>query len=712
MSISQIKALMNPRSIAIVGASNGVNKMGSYHALSIMNDGFRGAFYPVHPKDDTVLGCKAYAKISDLPEVPDLAMLIVPAPHIPGLMEEFGKLGTKSAIIISAGFRETGEAGAKLEDQVIEISEKYGMRFVGPNCIGTINSEISLNTTVHPLPEKAGHLGVISQSGTYVAQALTYLENRGIRFSKAVSVGNEASISLTDVLEYLGEDDQTKAISLYVEGIKDIPRFIEVARKVTRKKPVVAQYTGGSKAGARSCLGHTGAMAGPDPIYAGIFKQAGIIRVHTIEDLYWWGWTLSTQPPLKGNKVGIVTNSGGPGSAIANALEEGGLEIPLFSSGLQKKIKEYLQGHAPSGNPVDLTFILDMQDFTKRIPELIIKSGEADAIVMHGVMQTGFMKTKYPHLKEVSGGLLLEDLVTLMESDPKSTLTLPDIDVPLIVSSFMGKEDNCIRTYLENDVPVFNSPEKAAGGIVALFQHKKVLEREPYEEFSLPEPNHEVSQIIASAHQSNRKSFDEFTAKKILKHYGIPISNERRVESEEGALSASEKIGYPVALKVCDSEILHKTEKGLVFLNLDNPEKVKDAFRKIKASAGENAGILVTEMVMGEREFVSGMVRDDACGPCVVFGMGGVFTEVFNDKTFRVAPLSLSDAREMVLEIKSAKLLKEFRGMPSVDISALSDLIFKLGILSCLHPEISEIDLNPIIIRGNTPVVVDALMVV
>jgi len=391
--------------------------MGTMHALSILKDGYKGRVYPIHLKDDIVLGEKAYKSVQDLPETPDLAVLIVPSGNVPALLDEFGRRGTKRAIIITAGFKETGDQGKKLEQTLIEIAAKHGMRFLGPNCIGIINTEISLNTTVNPMQMGPGKLGFISQSGTYITQTLSYLKKKGIRFSKAVSVGNEANIDVVDALRYLGEDDQTRAISMYLEGIRNIPGFLEAARRITPHKPVIAQYVGGSKAGARSGLSHTGALAGPDHLYEGLFKQAGVIRVDSVEELYEFGWSLATQPRLKGKRIGIITNSGGPGSAIANTCELEGLEVPAFDEKIQRMIKPMLPDHAPAGNPVDLTFSTDFRVLSEKIPKIIAEQKAVDGIILHGAMLTGLIKAKFSHIQAVVGDKIsLERILSSKQS--------------------------------------------------------------------------------------------------------------------------------------------------------------------------------------------------------------------------------------------------------------------------------------------------------
>src|SRR3989339_910861 len=396
---------MNPKSIAVAGASNDPQKMGTLQALSILKDGYPGQFYPLHPTEKTVLGHRAYASVHDLPEIPDLALLIVPTAFVIPLFEDFAKSGTKRAIIISAGFKEIGPEGRMLEERLQEIAKTYGVRFLGPNCMGIVNTALPLNLTIGKMDSRPGLLGMVSQSGTYVTQTLLYLHERGIRFSKAISCGNEANVDMVDALEYLGQDEQTKAIILYLEGIRNGRRFIEAAQQITPHKPVLAQYVGGSASGARAGQSHTGALAGPDFLYEGIFKQAGIIRCGSIEELYAHGWAQATQPPLRGRRLAVVTNSGGPGTAISHNADQGGMTVPRFSDALQAKIRELIPPHAACGNPVDLTFHREMKVLSTVIPEMIMKSGEVDGLVLHGSVGSGFIKMVYDHIKELAGGM-------------------------------------------------------------------------------------------------------------------------------------------------------------------------------------------------------------------------------------------------------------------------------------------------------------------
>ena len=712
MSENPLKLLMNPKSIAVVGANNDPSKMGTIQALSILKDGYKGAFYPIHLTEKTVLGHKAYAAASDLPAAPDLVVFIVPNKAITTLIEDFGKIGTKRAIIITAGFKETGVTGLDMEKKVNEIAGLYAIRFVGPNCLGIINSEINLNTTVAPFSRKAGLLGFASQSGTYVTQSLAYLRQRGIQFSKAISLGNEANINIVDALDYLGEDEQTKAIILYIEGISDGKRFIEVARKVTQHKPVLAQYVGGSASGARAGSSHTGAMAGPDFLYNGILKQAGVIRVGSIEELYTHGWTLATQPPLRGRRVGVMTNSGGPSTAISYTCDLVGLEVPRFSESLQKEIKQHIEPHASAANPVDMTFHLSMEKLAVTLPEIMMKSGEVDAMVMYGVLQSGFMKEIYHHVVDLAGGISFEEFMKVIEPVNAKAFELPHkYKMPMLVSSFFGCEDGYTKGYQDTNTPVFSSPENAARALGSLYHYKQIRERKPLEKIDLPVVSKLALRLIKQAKANSQTALDEHAAKKLLAAYGVPVTKEAVVSTKAEAVDAARKIGYPVVLKACSWEIMHKSGKGLIALNIENATQLKDNFSSIQKAAGKPVPILVQEMLQGNREFLAGMTRFAGFGPCVVFGLGGVFTEIYRDTTIRLAPLADVDVEEMFADIRAKSLLDEFRGMPKVKIEKLIKIIRAVGDISLLHPEIAEIDLNPIIISGANPVVADALIV-
>ena len=711
MPENPLRLLMNPRSIAVVGASNDFRKMGTIQALSILQDGYSGDVFFIHRKEKTVLGRPAFPAAADLPKAPDLAVLIVPSSSIAGLLADFGAIGTKRAIIITAGFKETGSAGRSMEEKIKSVASRHGIRFVGPNCLGIINSENSLNTTVAPFTTGPGRLGFASQSGTYVTQALPYLRKNGIRYSKAISLGNEADIDLVDALEYLGEDEQTRAVILYIEGIRDGRRFVEVARRITPRKPVVAQYVGGSASGARAGASHTGAMSGPDFLYDGIFKQAGILRVPTIEDLYAHGRSLATQPPLRGRRVGVVTNSGGPGTGIAYMCDHEGLEVPRFSESLQRDIRPLIEAHASAANPVDLTFDLGMRKLAVTLPEMIMKSGEVDALILHGIMHSGFMVEIFEHLRDYLQGVSYEAFLKGTRSVKEDAFQLPGkYPFPFLISSFFDDTDDCTRGYLDAGVPVFRSPENAARALGSLHRCRLIRERVLSNAPPLSQAQPAALEILGRAKAEGRGALDECEAKQVLAAYGVPVTREVKAVTCDDAVEAAKQIRYPVAVKACSWEILHKSGRGLIALNLKKEAQVQEAFDGIQKAAGKPTPVLVQEMVFGSREFLVGMTRFPGFAPCVVFGLGGVWTEIHRDMTLRQSPLSDSDAAEMLADLRSSRLLGEYRGMPEVKRGALAGILQAVGTIALLHPEIAEIDINPVMIRGDEPVAADALI--
>ncbi len=713
MATHPFDLLMNPSSIAIIGAGNNPMKMGTMHALSILKDGYVGRLFPVHPTESVVLGQKAYKDVGGIPETPDLAILVVPAAAILNLLDDLGRAGTRRVIIISAGFRETGEEGKVNEEKLKETARRHGIRFLGPNCMGFINTDISLNTTVMTLGMKKGPLGLVSQSGTYVTQTLPYLAKHGIRFSKAVSVGNSTDLNLIDALEYMGDDESTRAIALYIEGISEVRRFLDVAKKITPRKPVIAQYVGGSAAGARAGLSHTGALAAPDHLYEGLFRQAGIIRVHSVEDLFGHGWMLATQPRLKGNRVAVITNSGGPGSSMAHTCEENGFDVVEFSEGLRHKLLPLVPPHAPCGNPVDITFSMDVEVLSKSLPDIVMSSGEVDAVVLHGPMKSGFMKSKYPHLKELLNDTPIESILEMFKIDLSSSASLPGkYGMPMAVSSFFDRDDDFTVAYHDHDVPVYDSPEKAAKALSALLRYREVQGKmSETDDDAAVTVSEEAVEILRRAREGGHGVLDEFESKKILKAYGIPVCREVLVHRESEIEEAVSSLGFPLVLKACSPDLPHKTGKGLIYLKQKTLEECVASFRKIQLSAGKKVPVLVSAMIEGDREFMTGFLRHEFFGGIVVFGMGGVFAEAFRDTAFRLAPLTMREASRIIRDIRMAPLLGEVRGLGAVNEAALAGLVRKISAVGTLHPEIAEMDLNPIIIEGTNPVVVDALVV-
>ncbi len=469
-----LHAIFGAKSVAFVGASNNPTTMGTTQMLLTLNGGFKGPVIPVHPREKIVLGQKAYPHLSDIPQDVDLAVLIVPTRAALDVVKDAIKKGIKHLVITTAGFRETGKQGQALEQELRRITSEAGIRFVGPNCIGVLNTNTGLNTTFAPYTHAPGHLGLASQSGTYITQTLDLLKRWGIGLSKGISIGNATDIDLADALDYFAQDPETKAVGLYIEGIDDGRRFLQAAKRCTAIKPVVALYAGGSEAGARAGASHTGAMAGPDRLYDGMFKQAGIIRASTLADLYQWGWALATQPIPKGRNIAILTHSGGPATSMADATSRAGLNLPRFEGKLLESIRKLIPSTGSASNPIDLTFSMDPKLLAETLPELLLSSDEVDGLLLHGIQGSSF----FEDLKNVAGDLLhleLDQVKSLTEHVVQPLLSMSRrFDKPILTSSFFDRRDNLVRLLQDNSVPVYDMPERSVAAMAALVQYSRI----------------------------------------------------------------------------------------------------------------------------------------------------------------------------------------------------------------------------------------------
>jgi acyl-CoA synthetase (NDP forming) len=467
--------IMHPSSIAIVGASNDIAKMGTIQLLSLLQGGYPGKIYPIHPQEETVMGLKAYPSARELPEPVDLAILTLPTPVVPQVLRDLGERGVKRAIIISGGFRETGEKGKALEDEIVAIARKYQIRFLGPNCIGVIHPAFHLNPTMYPYNHQPGSIGVASQSGTYVTQILSLLAKSQIGYSQAFSVGNGANLDLVDCLEYLGSDPDTKAVALYIEGIKRPAEFMKVAKRVTREKPVIALYIGGTEAGARAGASHTGSISGPDYLYDALFRQSGVIRAFSVEDLYEWAWALATLPMPRGRNMAIVTHSGGPASSLADACNRLRLQVPVFSEKLQAELRKLLPATSSTRNPVDLTFFMDISVLLEKLPRLILEDPTIDGLFIHGIQSTNLFQPLVEAARNRTQVPAYEEIRKLFQPTLESFVRLPqEFDKPVVTSSFVGREDDVVAFIQDRKVPCYRAPERAVRAMAALCQYGEI----------------------------------------------------------------------------------------------------------------------------------------------------------------------------------------------------------------------------------------------
>ncbi len=474
---SPLSKILSPSSCVFVGPSNKPTSMGATLLCSCLLGGYKGEVFVVHPSEKEVFGIKVYKSILDLPKVPDLAVIVVPREVCIKVIEECGEKGIKHAIVVSGGFKETDEVGAHFEEKLNEVAKKYGIRFIGPNCIGVCNPLISFNTTPFDYVHIPGNIGVASQSGTYLCQMFSYFARFGMAISRGISTGNEANIDICDCLEYMEEEDEVKACALYIEGIKRGDRFVEVAKRVSSKKPIVALYVGGTEAGKRSGLSHTGAIAGPSELYDGVFKQTGVIKVETIDELYGWSWALSTQPLPKSKRVAIVTNSGGPATSMADAAEKAGLSVPIFSNELQERIRRMIPPTGSSKNPVDTTFSLDFETLLNKVPELVLSSDEVDGLLLFfvpGIVEYNERARIFEKLMRIPFQRLKAFLINLGE---RLCEIHKRYNKPIICASFYGRESDLVSYLQDHGIPVYSTPEKAAKAMGVLYKYKEVKDR-------------------------------------------------------------------------------------------------------------------------------------------------------------------------------------------------------------------------------------------
>ncbi len=464
---SPLYRIANARSIAYYGASNRSETMGSIILTSVLEAGFKGSVYPVHPKEKEVKGIRSYADLSEIPETPDLAIMVLPTTVVCQVLEECGKSGIKRAIVVSGGFKEVGGQGIELEQQLLGISKQYGIRIIGPNCLGIVNTHHRLNSTPLSMEGEPGYVGLVSQSGSFVAQMFNYLSSLGLGYSTAISVGNEADLDLVDCIEYLAECPRTKVIALYIEGIKRGRAFIEAAKRITAKKPIIAFYVGGSEAGRKAAFSHTGSLSGPDQLYDSAFKQAGVIRVHSLVELFDCCWTLGSLPKRKGRNVVIQTHSGGPGASAADACSRSGLSLPSLSEKTRKALKPYLPHTASSANPVDLTFTQEQNSFFIDIPGVLLKEESLDYLLIYilapvfsireRMMKAGKSEEEVEEMLGGMAGFAAENFRNLTESTGK----------PVVCFTYHDPHNFLIRAMIDNGVPVFQDPARAVRAIKA-----------------------------------------------------------------------------------------------------------------------------------------------------------------------------------------------------------------------------------------------------
>jgi len=694
-----ISYFFDPKSIAVIGASETAGKVGNTVLNSIIKSGYSGKIIPINPRSDEILGYKAYKSVLDVPKEIDLAIFVIPSKFVLSAAEECGKKGIKGLIIITAGFKEIGGEGVEREDKLIEIGKKYNMRILGPNCLGLIC--LNYNGSFAADTPKKGHIAMISQSGAMLTGMMDYSMTQAFGFSANISLGNKADMGAVDFIEYLADDEETKVILCYLESIKDGDRFLEVLPKATRKKPVVILKSGVSEAGARAASSHTGALAGSDIAYDLAFEKCGVIRAKTIEDLFDYGEIFLYQPIPKNNSFAIVTNAGGPGIVATDAFSRENLKFSEFSERILHELRNQLPLEAAIFNPVDIVGDAAPDRYRFTLESIFgIKNGALEnEITTEGAL---IIVTPQAQTKPTEVAKLVHELSS-------KYLTYKPI-----VCSFIGEKSISEgREYLkQNRIPCYHFPDRAAHSLKTLIKRGEFLKLTPIDELEIPtfEVNKErVQEIFDVARDDGRSVLLSYETSEVFDCYGIKAPKTRLARTPRQAGALQEVTGRAV-MKIVSPQIIHKTDVGGIALNIETPQQAYEAFiqiiDKVKKFGPANAriyGIEVQEMINFKKEkksneIIVGMTKDPGFGPLLMFGSGGIYVDVFADIHFALAyKFTKNDARKLIESTKIYKLLQGVRGEPSSDIEAILDVLLRLSQLVNDFPEIVELDINPLL---------------
>ena len=691
----------SPKSIAIIGASEkpGVGKTIFYNIAKH----FKGKIYPVTPSNPTVGGLTAYKNVLDIPDSVDLAVVAAPSKFTPAVIEEVGKKGIKGAIIVSAGFKEVDEAGAKLEREVGEIAKKYGIRVIGPNCLGimSFSKDNIMNSTFLKVTPKYGNIALVSQSGAICAATVEDAEAQDIGFSKVISMGNKVDMDESDVLELLAEDEDTRVIVMYLEDIRNGRRFMEIAKEITteKKKPIIVLKAGRTAEGAKAAASHTGALGGSDANYEAAFAQCGVIRVDTMGELFDLATAFSKQPLPDGDVV-IVSNAGGPAIISTDACSRYGLKMADMSS-IKDEIAKVIPPYGSPRNPVDIVGDADYLRFEK-VLLLVLAHPNVGSVV---TMCTPSATLNYDDLARV--------LVKMSQQFSNNT----------ILASLMGLAEGIENRKImsEGGIPYYLYAEPAIKTLKAMYDFKKWVDKASTKAPTLQftKDTDKVKSIFENVRKHGRANLLEEEGYEVLQAYGFPTPQSILCTTEQEGIDAARQIGYPLVMKIVSPDIIHKSDAGGVKVGVKTDDELKSAFRTITENAlkyksdAKIKGVLVQEMVKSAKETILGASQDPTFGPVIMFGLGGIYVEVLKDVVFRVAPIEEQEATNMVESIKTIKLLKGVRGEKPSDLKAIADSLQRLSQLVVDFQEIKEFDINPLLVleEGKGARVVDARII-
>jgi acetate---CoA ligase (ADP-forming) len=688
--------LFRPRSIAVIGASRTPGTVGYEIVHNLLTEGFTGALYPVNPKATSVHSVPAYRSVSDIPGEIDVAIITVPKELALAIAEECGARGVRALIVITAGFKEVGPAGLEREQQLLAIAQKYGMRMIGPNCLGVVSTaaDVRMNATFAPIMPPAGPVSFMSQSGAMGVTILDYAAEYGIGVHHFVSVGNKADVSGNDLIQYWADDPATRVILMYLENFGNPRHFTRIAREVTKVKPIIAVKAGRTAAGARAASSHTGALAGLDSATDALLAQCGVIRVDTVGELFDLAMAFGHLPVPKGNRVAVVTNAGGPGIIITDACEARGLSVAELSEETQARLRQHLPEEASVRNPVDMIASATPDSYRIAL-EAVLSDPNIDAAI------AAFVPPLRVRQQDVARSIVA------------ARQTHPDKPMLAVLMGRAGLPEG--RADLRDaGIPAYIFPESAARSLAAMHRYGEWVKRPAGEIRQFDVDDGTVAEIIATAQESGTDYLERNAVLAILDAYGVATLRAGGAATADEAAEAARQIGLPVVLKIDSPDIVHKTDVGGVVLDLRTEQDVRVAFEAMMQRIAESMpdarldGVTVERYVKGGRETIIGVSHDPSFGPVVMFGLGGIYVEAVKDVTFRVQPVSDIDAQEMIRSIRGVKLLEGIRGEAPSDMEILQETVQRISQLVGDHPAILEMDINPFVVFEKGGLVVDA----
>ncbi|MBU2611187.1 MAG: acetate--CoA ligase family protein [Chloroflexi bacterium] len=705
MTDNSLTPFFQPRGVVIVGASSSPIKLGYGVARNLVNSGYDGAIHFVSQKTGNLFGRPVYTSLAEVPDPVDLAVLIVPAPGVADALRDCAARGIHAAVIVSSGFREAGADGARLEAECLQIARAHGIRLIGPNCIGLLDTHLPLDTTFLPPPmPQSGDVAFISQSGAICAAIIDWARGQGFGFSRLISLGNQADVNETDMLAAVAEDEHTRVLTLYLEGVSDGQRFIEEAARVARRKPVIALKVGRYASGQRAAASHTGALAGQDAAYAAAFEKAGIFRAGTSEEMFDWASALASCPLPRGRRMAVLTNAGGPGVIAADALERSGLSLAELTPQTHAALASRLPPVAGLHNPVDMLASASPETYAACL-RLLLDDPNVDGVLVI-----------LPPPPMFSAESVADSLIPLIHASPKPVV------VALMGEQLIQKAAGSLRAAR---VPEYRFPERAASALAVLADRAEflrstysvgkseqapVLREAPL--VGMLDIDHPAAQAALAGAKPGR-FLDPEPATRLLAAYGIPTAPVKLARSEAEAAEIAAGLGFPVVLKVASPDIPHKSDVGGVLLNVQTPEKAAAGFRTVTARAlrarpdAKIEGVHLQRMLPDGQEVIVGARRDDQFGALMMFGSGGVEVEGLKDVAFALAPLTAADAENMLRRTWAGRKLAGFRNISPADAEAVKEVLMRLARLAHDLPEIAEIEINPLRVLTKGVVAVD-----